>query len=409
MPREVDLTRERRSVARVTYEVRVSPVEGEIGLCIVIETPERPTVRIVALLAGGSQPLEVNIFCLVAADAADLGVLESRRDVALLASRHRVKTQQREPRQIVIEEDARRPLALVMALLACGPFLSPVDIVRPVAGVAGSVQRLLIQRPYVTPLTSDVPVCTPKRKFRQLIVVEDFGFPSRFAVASLTIRSVAPAVLVVRAVAANAKRRELPLQDASRMTRLAGGHAVAALERELRTPIVIEPRGLPSLSGMTRLAVRSKATEMSVIQPVAAMAVRRRVLVPLSRMAERTIHVAMFPIEGKPGGSVIETRFRPRPLNVTFAAASPQLPIVHVFAPMAVAAFIGCLAVLLAECVAALTDGAQVAAFQRVIGEIVIEDFPIELDHVALSAFVLGMTAPAVRFCGARCAAVKPG
>ena len=297
IPRKVDLTRERRSVARVTYEVRVSSVEGEIGSCIVIETTERPTVRVVALLAGGSQPLEVDILCLVAADAADFGVLVFRRDVALLASRHRVKTQQREPRQIVIEEDARRPLVLVVALLACGSFLSPVDIVRLVAGVAGRVQRLLIQRPRVAPLASDVPVGTPKRKFRQPIVVEDFGFPGGFSVASLTIRPVAPAVLVVRAVAIDAERRELLLEDPSRMTRLAGGRAVAARERELRAPIVIEVRRLPALSRMAGLAVGTETTEMSVIQPVAAMAVRRRVLVPLSRMAERTIHVAVFPIE----------------------------------------------------------------------------------------------------------------
>jgi len=240
MPREVDLTCEQRSVTRVAYEVRMRPAEGELGSCIVIETPERPTVRVVALLAGGSQPLEVDILSLVAADAADLGVLVFRRDVALLASRHRVKTEQWEPRQIVIEEDAIGPLALVVAPLACGSFLPPVDIVRLMAGVACLVQRLLIQRPHVTPLASDVLVGTPKRKFRQPIVVEDFGFPGRFPVASLTIRPVAPAVLVIRAVAVDAKRRELLLQDPSRMTRLAGGRAVAALERELRTPIVIE-------------------------------------------------------------------------------------------------------------------------------------------------------------------------
>jgi len=228
IPREADRDRVRRPVAHVTYEIHVRPVEGKVGLCAVIETPAGPTVRVVTLLAGRPQPPEVDIVSLVAADAGDLGILESRRGVALLASRHRVKTQQRKPRQIVIEEDVRPPLPFVVALLASGSFLPPVDIVRPVAGIAASVQRLLIQGSRVAALASDVAVCTPKRKLRRSIVVEDLRCPSGCDVASLAIRSVAPVMLVVRSVAADAIGGELLLEDPARMTRLAGGREVAA-------------------------------------------------------------------------------------------------------------------------------------------------------------------------------------
>lgn len=173
VPRKGDRERVRRPVAHVTYEIHVRPVEGKIGLCAVIEPPAGPTVRVVTLLARRSQPPEMDIVPVVAADAADLGVLESRRGVALLACRHRVKAQQRKPRQIVIEEDARPPFPFVVALLASGSFLAPVDIVRPVARVAASLQRLLVHRPRVAPLAPDVAVRTPKRKLRRSIVVED--------------------------------------------------------------------------------------------------------------------------------------------------------------------------------------------------------------------------------------------
>lgn len=93
IPREVDLDRVWRLVARAAHEVHVCPAEWKIGLCVVIETPARPTVRVVTLLASRSQPSEVDVFWLVATDATDLGVLESRRDVALLAGRHGMKSQ----------------------------------------------------------------------------------------------------------------------------------------------------------------------------------------------------------------------------------------------------------------------------------------------------------------------------
>ena len=120
-----------------------------------------------------------------------------------------MEPEQREPRQVVIEEDSIGPAALVVALSALPSLLSLVDVVGPVAADAGAVEPLFVERSLVAPLAPDAPVRPPQREVRRSIVVEGRGLPARLVVAITASGAIAPAVLVVRAVAGNAIRSRL--------------------------------------------------------------------------------------------------------------------------------------------------------------------------------------------------------
>ena len=107
-----------------------------------IEAPCAPRPGVVAGLATGSERIFVLVVFLVAADAGDAGILEGRRQVALLAFKSVVLAEQREAGKPVVDL-GRFPVALVVTGFAFLSFLALVLVVLLVAGNADCRQLVL--------------------------------------------------------------------------------------------------------------------------------------------------------------------------------------------------------------------------------------------------------------------------
>ena len=72
-------------MALLAVEIAVCTLQLEIGLFVVIENPYTPTVRVMTLLAVGSQRGFMFVILAVAGIAFAFSVLESCRDMTFLA------------------------------------------------------------------------------------------------------------------------------------------------------------------------------------------------------------------------------------------------------------------------------------------------------------------------------------
>lgn len=110
-------------------QIPVAAVERKTGLLSVVEIPDRPAVRVVALVAGFAKHRCVSVVITMAADAIPWCVLECGRDMAFLAGGRGVETEQGEVRHIVIEYDVLAPSSGIVATCALLAFLSLVYII----------------------------------------------------------------------------------------------------------------------------------------------------------------------------------------------------------------------------------------------------------------------------------------
>ena len=134
--RQLDFSLDGTPVTGVAVDLPVRTPQREARLLIVIELPDLPAVRVVTQPALRPEPPEMDVLLAVAAVACDARILVARRRVALLAGGDGVEAQQRETREIVLEEDAHGPTSLVVAGVAAAALLSSVNVVRPMAGGA---------------------------------------------------------------------------------------------------------------------------------------------------------------------------------------------------------------------------------------------------------------------------------
>lgn len=72
-------------MALIAVEIAVCTLQLEIGLFVVIKNPYAPTIRVMTLLAIGSQGGFMFVILLVAGIAFGFSVLESRREMTFLA------------------------------------------------------------------------------------------------------------------------------------------------------------------------------------------------------------------------------------------------------------------------------------------------------------------------------------
>ena len=107
----------------------VAAVKRKTGLLSVVEIPDRPAVRVVALVAGFAKHRFVSVVITMAADAIPWRVPECGRDMAFFAGGCGVETQQGEVRYIVIEYDVLAPSSGTVATRALLAFLTLVYII----------------------------------------------------------------------------------------------------------------------------------------------------------------------------------------------------------------------------------------------------------------------------------------
>ena len=133
-------------------------VEYAIRLGVVVEAPHLPAVGVVAITAVLAQSLLMGIIRAMACRAVDGSISIGGRGVAGLAGCDRVQAHQRESRQVVVEEDLPVPPTLIVATLALLAFLAFVDVVRPMAAQAGTVEPFRVDVPVVRVLAGKLLV-----------------------------------------------------------------------------------------------------------------------------------------------------------------------------------------------------------------------------------------------------------
>ena len=190
----------------MTIEPLMCSVERVTCLRIVIETPARPAVRVVA---QGAIPRESAFVMgvLVAARTDARRVFERSRAMAFLTGRDRMTADQWKSRDIVIEGHLPAPTRLLVALLAAGTQLGLMGIVLLVAGDAGCCELVAIKVASVTGVAFDLGVLPAQRKLGHSVVTEFHRLPLGRGVAGLALGTVASRMSVLQAMAGDAGRR----------------------------------------------------------------------------------------------------------------------------------------------------------------------------------------------------------
>ena len=126
-PRDIGLL-----VARMALQSMMRARQRVAGLLVVIEAPACPTVGVVTARAVGAEPADM-VRILVAARARARRILERLGSVAFLARHHRMQSDERKSRQIMVEGDLLSPARLLVALLAIAAQLALVRIILAMA------------------------------------------------------------------------------------------------------------------------------------------------------------------------------------------------------------------------------------------------------------------------------------
>lgn len=158
-------------VAGVTIEARMGARQRELGQPVVVEGPERESVRVVASLAFGPEAAAVMLI-FVTVRALGRGVLVHWCAMALLAGYRRVEADEREARQVVIEGDVLPPSKGSMARLAACSLPSLVRVVRLMAGHAGRAELDREEIPEMAAVALHLTVPADERVFGVLAVIE---------------------------------------------------------------------------------------------------------------------------------------------------------------------------------------------------------------------------------------------
>lgn len=150
-----------------------------------VELPEPPAIRIVAVAAGWPQRLLVPVILHVTGCAFPRCISISRCEVAPLAGDGSVKPHERKTRQPVIKLHLRIPGFLVVTARAVLPLLTLVHVI--LAMTADTAHRqLLRQNAGLVAGSAFQPLMRPpERELRLLRVVEGRGFPAACGVAAL--------------------------------------------------------------------------------------------------------------------------------------------------------------------------------------------------------------------------------
>lgn len=400
VPGAPDLSVDPNAMARMAVEVLVGPVQGEVGLAVVVEAPDRPAVgRVAALTRGAQAPAMVVVA--MAGDAGNVCFPEDGAGMALFAGRHGMESEQREACQVVVEHYPVPPPAFVVTALTAPPLLSSMHVVFFMAGEAARVRLLLVDRAAVASFAAHAPVTVPEWELRVAVVVEGDGSPALRRVALLALLSPSAPMVVVDPVAGVAVGPEFLLKQDTRVAGRTLGLAMTTGQRKLRVAVMVEDRGPPLRRLMARAAPRSEAASVGIVQTMAGSTVVRRSLIALVGMAQTAVDFAMPTHQGEVGRGVVELPFRPGLLGVTVGTVDPEPSLVDVVASMAVGAVGWSISVGCAGAVTVAAGDPSMGALQGEVGWLVIERLLVQAHNVGVTAFVLGVAglARSSRYC----------
>lgn len=272
---EYDLRDILRGVAGVAVEVAMGARQRKMRLGIMVEAPERPCVRIVAKGAIGPQASFVMLVPMTGG-ARQPRILKPPRPVALFAGRDGMASDQRKPREVVVEGSNAAPGALAVALLAAGAELAVMAIILAMAGHAGRRQLVAIEIAGVTGVAFYLRMGVPERKFRVPVVIETDRRPLVLFVAGLALGAVASAMDVLNPVAIDTRRANalIALTDVAGR---AANVAVGAPQRKLCLVVVVRLNPPPCRLAVAAVACFTQTPFVWILRLVTIEAPPRRI------------------------------------------------------------------------------------------------------------------------------------
>lgn len=153
-----------RRVTGFALGLAMSTGQRIFGVLVVIETPERPAVRVVAMLTCRPK-LALMLSILVALGTEFWRIAEGLRAMTGFAWHRRVQANQWKSCEVVIERDFLPPTDFVVTGFAVRAELTLMGVVGLVAGDAGCGDLIAIEVALVTGIAFDFFVCAPQRKF----------------------------------------------------------------------------------------------------------------------------------------------------------------------------------------------------------------------------------------------------
>ena len=172
----------------------------------------------------------------------------------------------------VVVEAPQRPAVGVVAARTLRAEPPRVMCVLVAGGTVA--RRLLVRRAAVAFLARYRGMQTKQGKARKVMIEGDLGAPAAVLVAPLAFLPELAFVRVILLVAGDARRLELLSVEIARVTLVALGFGMLAMERELRL-VVIEVDVGPLLRRVAALAFRAKACLVDILHAVARDACRR--------------------------------------------------------------------------------------------------------------------------------------
>ncbi len=217
-------------VARMAIEAAVRPSQWVARLCVVIEPPSRPAIRVVTERTICPQA-PIMMLVAVARAACQRCILKPQRAVAFLARHHGMAPDQRKPRDVMIEGRYAAPIVLAMASLAANTEPAVVPVVLAMAGHTGRRQLVMVEIAGVAGIALHLCMCGPERKLGRFVVIEANRGPLVLVVARLASGSVPSGMDILNLVAVDAGRADSLVAFAD-MAAGARDIAVRGLQRE---------------------------------------------------------------------------------------------------------------------------------------------------------------------------------
>ena len=327
--------------------------------------------------------------------------------MALRAADHAVQPEQRVIAQVVIEQQVGAPGILAVAGIAVALDFAAVRVLAAMAADAILGELLIGDRGRVAGVTIDLRMCAHQRKLVPSGMVVGLGeLPMLVVVAIAAFGAEAIGMGIVGAVAAVAVLRDLILVVPAAVAGQAVDMGVCAQELIAGLLQMIVLGGLPFLGHVALAALLASRSTVLIVGGVTAGAGPRRRLVAardVTRIAgERGVGSCQLEL----GLVMIELAAGPAHGAVALAARFGELPVVHVVRLVTADAGRRRLAPCLSRLVAAGALERRMRAFQREVGQVMVEARGIELHDIGCAALVLRVAGAA--FADAGSCAIRP-
>lgn len=388
---------QRGGVAARALEIGMRTLQREVGLALVVEPPEAPTIRVVAASAILAERLFVNVFLSVTGPAFGVAGTKRRILVAGFAGGGRVETEQRKARQVMFEAHPSGEGHFVVAVRAVRPEASGVHVIGTVA--VDAVRSLVfpaIGGLGVTGVAGRSGVGPAEREIGLFSVIELRWTPGRRAVASPAVGPKTPRVKIVLGMAAAAVLGQRPLARGFDVATCAVDFAVDPVEREAALCKMVERALIPGRGRMAVRAVRSEAPRMAVIDRVAGDAFARGLRVVLGNMAAPAARFLMGPGQRVVGRVVVELAGLPGDFIVTFSAVLGKPTFVGIVLSVAVDAGAGRVPSRSLRAVAIRAPRGFVLPAKRVVRLAVVESRFAQPCDVGVASLVVWMAVSAL-------------